>query len=90
MLPGIAVIVAPSAAPSQWNSGDRRTMVGDEFTTGRDFHRPRGTGFERFNDPPWRESQCEDQQVAGGALPPLVQTEKKRGLVRLRSARSRS
>jgi hypothetical protein len=37
-----------------WNS-DRRVAVGDSFTTGEYFNRPRGTGFERFADLPKRK-----------------------------------
>jgi hypothetical protein len=34
-----------------WNS-DRRVKVGDRFTTGEEFGRPRGTGFKRYDSPP--------------------------------------
>jgi hypothetical protein len=34
-----------------WNS-DTKIKVGDEFTTGGYYHRPHGTGYERFLQPP--------------------------------------
>jgi hypothetical protein len=39
-----------------WNS-DRRVRVGDELTTGKEWQRPRGTGFRRLSSPPVRGKQ---------------------------------
>lgn len=49
------VSATPNQAMAQplyyWNS-DRPVKVGDRFTTGGYWHRPRGTGFERFAELP--------------------------------------
>ncbi len=42
-----------------WNSG-HETLTAKRFTTGDELHRVRGTGFERFKQPPSREVPDED------------------------------
>lgn len=48
-----------------WNSGSCELKVGAEFTTGGYWHRPRGTGFERFDGPPPIEGTCCEEEQDG-------------------------